>query len=159
MRKLSILQWVAIAGIAFPLQARAEEGRPIATSYTARETGVSDLSWVTAQDERGVLYFGFNGVVSFDGERWHKFAVPGSYAVRALAFGPRGRLWVGAVNEIGYFDRTESGLGAYRSLVSNLPQGARELGNVWQVFTRGDGAVFMAIIAEFSTPQCPNIWR
>jgi len=38
--------------------------------------------WVTAQDKSGVLYFGSDDVISFDGERWIRNAVPGSYAVR-----------------------------------------------------------------------------
>ena len=59
----------------------------------------------------GSLYFGCDDVISFDGEQWIRNAVP-SYAVRALALGENGRLWVGAVNEVGYFDRTEKGLSA-----------------------------------------------
>ena len=122
---------------------RCEEGRPIVAGYTARDTGIGGMSWATTQDDRGMLYFGCDDVFTFDGERWIRYPVPGSYAVRALALGNRGRLWAGAVNEIGYFDRTEQGLSAYHSLVPKLPEGARELDNVWQVFARGDGAVYV----------------
>ncbi len=108
-----------------------------------QETGFGGPSWASAQDDNGVLYFGFDEVVSFDGERWSRYAVPGSYAVRALSFGPQGRLWVGATNEIGFFDRTKSGLSTYSSLVQNLPEAFRDFGNVWQVFARNNGAVFV----------------
>jgi len=100
-------------------------------------------SWVTEQDERGILYFGCNEVLTFDGERWRDYPVPGSYAVRGLELGANGRLWVGAVNEIGYFDRTERGLSEYHSLVGYLPEKERELGDVWQVFKLGSGALFV----------------
>ncbi len=98
--------------------------------------------WVTTQDENGVLYFGSDDVISFDGERWTRNAVPGSYAVRALALGAKGRLWVGAVNEVGYFERTEKGLSPYHSLVSQLPPEARSIGEVWQVIVNENRVVF-----------------
>jgi signal transduction histidine kinase/CheY-like chemotaxis protein len=123
--------------------ARAEEGRLVTSAYTVHETEVGGASWTTTQDDRGVLYFGFDEVVSYDGERWTRNAVPGSSDVRALAFGARGRLWVGATNEIGYFDRTESGLSPFHSLVANLSEDQRQLDDVWQVFPQGNGAVFV----------------
>ena len=132
--------WLAFA---LPQNGRCEEGRPIATGYTSRDTGISGFSWSTVQDGSGMLYFGCDQVFTFDGDRWAHYPVPGSYAVRALALGSQGRLWVGAVNEVGYFDRTEQGLSAYHSLVENLPEGARELGNVWQVFARAGGAAYV----------------
>jgi signal transduction histidine kinase len=112
-------------------------------AYTAREIGTSAQSWVTVQDGNDVLYFGCDGVVSFDGERWRQYKVPGSYAVRGLAFGPSGRLWVGAFNEVGYFDRTEKGLSDYHSLIGFLPEREREVHDVWDAFALGEGAVFI----------------
>ena len=47
------------------------------------------MSWATIQDDRGMLYFGCDEVFTFDGERWIRYPVPGSYAVRGLAFGNR----------------------------------------------------------------------
>jgi len=122
---------------------RGEEGHPIATGYTARDTGIVGFSWATIQDGRGTLFFGCDEVFTFDGERWKHYPVPGSYAVRALALGLKGRLWVGAANEVGYFDQTEQGLSDYHSLVSFLPDGEREL-DMWKVFARGDGAAFVS---------------
>ena len=125
------------------LTGRAEQGRLPLTVFSARDTGGKDINWTTTQDERGLLYFGNDSVLTFDGDRWQHHEVSGSYAVRALAVGENGRLWVGATNEIGYFDRTPQGLSAYRSLVSHLPAGAKALGEVWSVFARGHGAVFV----------------
>jgi len=133
-----------LAVLAIPLAGRCEEGRLIVTGFTARDTRIDSYIWATVQDGSGVLYFGCAEVVTFDGERWTKYPVPRSYAVRALAFGARDRLWVGGVNEIGYFDKTAQGLSDYHSLVPSLPAEVREVGDVWQVFARGDGAVFVA---------------
>jgi signal transduction histidine kinase/ActR/RegA family two-component response regulator/HPt (histidine-containing phosphotransfer) domain-containing protein len=95
------------------------------------------------QDSNGVLYFGCDDVLSFDGERWRPYPVPGGYLVRGMAIGSNGRLWVGAFNEIGYFDRTETGLSTYHSLVGYLPEKDRALHDVWQAAALGNGAVFV----------------
>ncbi len=129
--------------MAFLPKSRGEEGRPVVTNFTALDTGGSVESWVTVQDKSGALYFGCDDVLAFDGERWSRYPVPGSYAIRALAFGPKGRLWAGAVNEVGYFDKTDKGLSAYRSLVRYLPESSRKLGDVWHVFATDNGAVFV----------------
>ena len=137
--------------VALPLTSSliAEEGRPIVTSFTSHETGGAADTWVTAQDESGVLYFGCDGVLVFDGEHWSGYPVPRSYAVRALAFDHHGRLWVGAMNEVGYFDRTEKGLSSYHTIVGSLPKASREFGDVWQVIATPGGAVFVTASSIF----------
>jgi signal transduction histidine kinase/CheY-like chemotaxis protein len=121
----------------------AETGRPVISSFTARDTGGGPASWVTVQDDKNVLYFGCDEVLAFDGERWTRYPVPGSYAVRALAIGGTDRLWVGAFNEIGFFIKGTNGLSKFNSLVAFLPKEAREFGDVWSVFDRAGGAVFV----------------
>lgn len=144
IRRSNLLAVLALLGaLVLPFGARSEEGRPVVTAYSARDTGSGSESWVTAQDANGVLYFGGDEVLSFDGERWSKYPVPGSYAVRGLSFGNDGRLWVAAFNEIGYFERSEKGLSAFHSLRNELPESSRELRDVWQVFAHNGGAVFI----------------
>ena len=123
---------------------RAEQGRPIVTTYAEREIGLSGESWFASQDKEGILYFGGRSVLSFDGTKWSSYAVPGTYSVLGLALGDNSRLWVSAINEIGYFDKTEKGLSEYHSLVGLLPKESRELGQCWQVIARDNGAVFFA---------------
>ncbi len=99
---------------------------------------------MSAQDDQGTMYFGCEDVVTFDGEVWSKYSVPGSYAVRGLAFGTGGRLWVGSVNEIGYFRSALSkGLSSFHSLVNRLPEKAREFGDVWNVLATEGGCIFV----------------
>lgn len=143
MRIRKFFRLLAFVSLASPISLKSEEGRPLVSSFTARDTGTSVESWTSVQDENGVLYFGCNVVLAFDGERWTKYPVPGSYAVRGLAFGSDSRLWVAAINEVGYFEHDGQGLSAYHSLVNELPESQRVLGDVWQVIARGDGAVFV----------------
>ncbi len=91
-----------------------------------------------------MLYFGCNVVLAFDGERWTKYPVPGSYAIRGLAFGSDGRLWVAAINDGGDIS---TGRGRDSRFTTPLSKSSRrrptEPGDVWQVIARGDGAVFL----------------
>jgi signal transduction histidine kinase/CheY-like chemotaxis protein/HPt (histidine-containing phosphotransfer) domain-containing protein len=134
----------ALAGIALSAACRAEGGRLVATTFSGHLTGSGIEDWIAVRDSSGVLYFGSDDVIRFDGERWSRYPVPGSYAIRSLAFGQGGRLWAGAVNEVGYFERSAAGLSAYHSLVGRLPAPSRDFGDVWHVLPLGDGAVFVS---------------
>jgi signal transduction histidine kinase/CheY-like chemotaxis protein/HPt (histidine-containing phosphotransfer) domain-containing protein len=135
--------FAAAAALALPVVSNGEEGRPVIASFTSRATEGGAESWVTVQDENGVLYFGSDAVLSFDGEKWRKYPVPGSNAIRGLAIGIGGRIWVGGVSEVGYFEKTQRGLSAYHSLLNALPESDRSFGDVWDVVVREQGAVFV----------------
>jgi signal transduction histidine kinase/CheY-like chemotaxis protein/ligand-binding sensor domain-containing protein len=126
------------------LSARAESGCPVIYNFSAHETGNSVECWTTIQDSRGFLYFGCDTVLEYDGERWSSYPIPGSNTVRALANGQDGRIWVGASNELGYFDRVGDRLSPYHSLIPELPGSSREFGDVWMLAPRGNGAVFVS---------------
>ncbi len=141
--KLSaVLAALAAAVLAAP--AHAEEGRPLITSYSEKEIGNDVGSWTAVQDPDGVIYFGADKVLAFDGSKWRRYPVPGTYAVLGLAVGEKGRLWISGINELGYFDKTDRGLSEYHSLVAYLDPKDRELGQVWQVLIRGPDVVFVA---------------
>lgn len=138
VRKQCCLLVVALA----TLTLSAQEGRRLIQAFPAAKIGTATNSWCAVQDDAGVVYVGSTPVVSYDGWRWRRHEVPGSYAIRALAW-HADRLWAGGVNEIGYFERKDGQLGSFHSLRPWLPANCAELGDVWQVFPRGEGAVFI----------------
>ena len=102
------------------------------------------MSWVTVQGPDGVLHFGCNELVNYDGERWSGSSVNGTYALRGLDFGQDGRLWAAAVGEIGWFQQSAGErTWSFRSLNSFLPKEDATLGDVWQVFAEKKGALFI----------------
>ncbi|MGA7725860.1 MAG: ATP-binding protein [Opitutaceae bacterium] len=113
--------------------------------FTARDTGVSTMAWSAAQDREGILYFGCDTVVSFDGDRWRALRMEPTYLVRALDIGANGRIWAAGVNEIGWFEPGEQGRLDYHSLTGSLPKNSADLGDVWRVYAEGDqSALFVA---------------
>ncbi|HYD85363.1 MAG TPA: hypothetical protein VEA63_14960, partial [Opitutus sp.] len=144
LRITAFLLRVFVAFLAWNSCVSAVEGLPVMQTFGPRETGSSGFYWCTAQDERGVLYFGTDALLTFDGDRWSQYHVPGAHAIRAVAVDPRGRVWIGAVNEIGYFDRAATGgLSEYHSLVPYLSPTTAPLGNVWHAFVDEGRAIFV----------------
>lgn len=89
-----------------------------------------------------MIYFGRMGMTAFDGERWKSWPMNTAYAIRALAFGPDGRLWAGGAGDIGWFSRQKSEW-VYHSLVEKIPAEYRQLPELWNVFPDDKGAIFV----------------
>jgi signal transduction histidine kinase/ActR/RegA family two-component response regulator len=144
------LLWIASGGAAAlaagaPDPQQGTAGMPPMRVFTARETGVATMAWSAAQDRSGILYFGCDTVVSFDGDRWLKERMDPTYLVRGLDVGPNGRIWAAGVNQIGWFAPARQGGLEYHSLMPFLPRDAGELRDVWRVYAQGDdSAVFVA---------------
>ena len=120
-----------------------EAGFPLVTSFSAAQIGSDAASWTMVQDRMGVLHFGSNDLRSFDGDRWRSDAINGAYALRGLDLGPDGRIWAGAIGEIGWFDPVADGGWRFHSLRPNLPKEYESLGDVWYAWAEGNGAVFV----------------
>ena len=118
-------------------------GRPIMESLSTRDLGMDATCWSAAQDGMGRLLVGGDGLMVFNGSEWRTFPIPGSYCLRAIEADPTGRVWVGAINELGYFSPTRLGGYSYHSLVGFLPANFGPVGDVWKVFVEGRRVVFV----------------
>lgn len=116
----------------------------VLNSFSEQNVGSDPTGWTAVQDSNGVLHFGCHSLISYDGQRWTSSSMNGAYGLRGLDFAPDGRLWASAVGEIGWFDRQGAGW-SYRSLTPELPFDATKLGEVWHVFSEGDGALFVTL--------------
>ncbi len=107
-----------------------------------------------AQDDDGVLYIGSTRVLAYDGDRWETIQAVQSTALRGLKIGRDGRLWVGAVNNPGWLTRDGSRQWTFHSLVPALPEGHRDVGDVWRIEETDTGVVFSTTSAIFhGTPS------
>ncbi|HWA26684.1 MAG TPA: ATP-binding protein [Lacunisphaera sp.] len=95
------------------------------------------------QDHLGRLYVGGTGLHIFDGQTWKTHPIDGAQGVRALQFGQDGRLWVGAVNEMGFLTEPIVGHFEYRSLLPHLPESERLVGIIWGGGLVGSNAYFI----------------
>ncbi len=127
--------------------ARADEqtrGFPITVSYPMTQIDARALVWSATQLGDGSLAFGVDSLVTFDGDRWKSASMGNGYALRALDFdATNNRVWAGGNGEIGWF-ALASGNWEFHSLKPKLPFEQQSIGEVWQVFSTPNGAVFIA---------------
>jgi signal transduction histidine kinase/CheY-like chemotaxis protein len=119
------------AGLAIADWRAPSAGSPLVETISNRKLETDATSWTMLQDRLGRLFVGTNQLQVFDGQAWKSFPVPDTYALRVLSLDQSGRIWAGAINDVGYFDEESLGHFTYHSLVAHLPAGDRTIGDVW----------------------------
>ena len=149
MRLLPACFRIAFAAL-LPLGAAAatfdpEAGLPLIRNFPPEVYRGHSQIFATTRGADGVMYFGtYGAVVSFDGERWRQFALPGTWT-RTLTTGPDGLIYVGGGGMIGRLEPAPgSGELRFVSLADRLPEAQRGFASVWSAATVGD-RVFFAI--------------
>ncbi len=134
-------------------QSSSEIGFPFISNYSPKEYGAFQSNWAIAQDKRGIMYFGNDiGMLEYDGASWRLNQVPNKTTVRSIANGDNGKLYVGAVGELGYFVPDSSGKLIFYSLMKYIPKDKRDFADVWNTYFV-NGEVY------FNTSKYIFIWN
>ncbi|MCM1302490.1 MAG: transcriptional regulator, partial [Bacteroides cellulosilyticus] len=89
-------------------------------NYTHRDYGAATQNWMIEQQENGWIYVANNnGLLEYDGENWALYPVTG-HKIRSLKKSGDGRIYIGAINELGYFEPDRGGGLRYTSLAHEL---------------------------------------
>lgn len=119
-------------------------GLPWLKHYSPRQMGFDHpFAWFVRQDQLGRLLVGGTGLSVFDGQTWTSHPAGNSTGLRAIDFGPDGRIWAGALNEIGYFTEPSIGRFEYHSLMAQLPKDEAFIGHIWGCGTVGQQVYFL----------------
>jgi len=128
-----------------------ELGKPFITNYAEHDYNGYSSNWAIVQDQRGVMYFGNgndlgngHGILEYDGVSWNLIPLPNKTTVRSLAVSPEegGRIYVGAVGDIGYLEPDSIGQMKFISLLPSLDEKDRDFGDVWGTIASKDGIYF-----------------
>jgi signal transduction histidine kinase/ligand-binding sensor domain-containing protein len=138
---------LATASLTIPIPSlkanNSELGLPLLRRFSPKEYGAQAQNWAIVQDLRGVIYVGnSDGVLEFDGVRWRLIRVKNNTVVRSLAVDAQGKVYVGAVGEIGYLQPDVNGQMSYVSLLDKVPAEALNFADVWQTFVTTEGVMF-----------------
>jgi ligand-binding sensor domain-containing protein/DNA-binding CsgD family transcriptional regulator len=118
-------------------------GIPPIRNFPKKVYQAGTQNWDATQDQRGVMYFANNeGLLQYDGSRWHCYPVANRTVLRSVAIGPSGYIYTGAQSELGYFAPDIAGCLQYHSLVSLLPETERNFEDVWDIVCAGDVVLF-----------------
>lgn len=137
---LITLQIFSFAGFAFQSELEKfsdiphAKGTPRIIHYSRQDFNADPQIWSMTQDDQGLMYFGNNdGVLVFDGARWHKVALPNNSSVRSLQFSSDGKVYAGGFNEFGLIEKDEYGNYMYVSYMDKLRPEDRNLENIWKI--------------------------
>jgi diguanylate cyclase (GGDEF)-like protein len=120
-------------------------GLPLLTVMPQAQHRGGPQMFDVAQDARGLLYVGnLAGLMAYDGAWWRTITLPNGSAVFAVAADRGGLVAAGGIGEFGYVVTAADGSFSYRSLVTQLPPAARDIGEVHGICTAGRGFVFAA---------------
>ncbi len=124
----------------------SEQGRPMVRVYGPVEVAGNSQIWAMVQDSRGVIYAGAGGaVLEYDGASWRRIALSSLYGVaRSMDIDDHDRIYVGAVNELGYLAPDRGGELKFVSLREKLPPSERDMEVVWRTFVTPEGVVYQS---------------
>lgn len=119
---------------------------PLVRNFTKKMLNAGAQNWDIVQTKSDWMYFANNsGMLEFDGDRWTVFPVPNYSNVRSLMYDSvQNRIYAGAFNEFGYYERSFSGLVSYVSLSNKLKKQESNFTEIWNISANGEAVFFQS---------------
>ena len=131
-----------------PIGRHPEAGGLLIRDYPPDSYKGGAQNWALLQDQRGVIYVGStNGLLEYDGVTWRKILTPTRSTIRSLAQDSGGRIYAGAVGDLGYLEADAKGETQFVSMLDKVPADVRVFEDVWRTFATPDGVYFQTQIA------------
>lgn len=119
--------------------------KPYIINFARDKYHAANKNWSIGQDEKGIMYFGNDiGMLESDGMEWELYPMPDSPIVRALAVESHSTIYTGGSEELGRWDRDESGKLKYTSLKELLPPRSLDNESFWRVWIDRDKVYFQS---------------
>lgn len=152
---------VAPAAAGASLSRHPEAGGPLLRAYPPETYNGGGQNWTLLQDKRGVIYVGGTGaVLEYDGVTWRRIVTPTRTTIRSLAVDATGRIYAGAVGDLGFLETSANGDTRFVSMLDKLPADARVFEDVWRVFAVPEGVYFQTQVALYRWANGTfRIWR
>lgn len=118
---------------------------PIVRNFSRVSYNGGPQTWDIVQDTIGTVYFGNKyGLISYDSNSWHHYALANESEVRSLYFDEKsGRLYAGGTEEFGYFKNSdENHRMEYHSLNPLVAKLKYKYKDIWNIFPGKDEVWF-----------------
>ncbi len=157
-----------VALVLFPCSLQAqpassfdEVGRFYVSSFAPEDYNARPQNWGIVQDERGFIYVGnSDGVLEYDGVSWRLIPISNRSIARSLAVDAQGRIYVGAIGELGELAPDSLGRMRYVSLVEHIPAEDRNFSDVWKTYALPEGVYFQSVDRLFRWQDGQmKVWR
>ncbi|MFP3860836.1 MAG: hypothetical protein ACLFUW_08440 [Bacteroidales bacterium] len=125
--------------------AQFDYNKPHVLNYDIRNYEAGNQNWSVTTNKSGVVNIGNNlGLLEFDGSNWELFQLPGKPIVRSVATGNDGRVYVGAYEEFGYWERDEANQRNYISLSDSFNIQYFHNDEIWRIVELNDTIYFQS---------------
>ena len=123
----------------------SETGLPYIQNYSPNDYGAFDQNWGIVQDSLGIMYFANgDGVLSYNGANWSLIELPNKSTVFSLGIAASGKMYVGALDELGYLEANKKGELCYVSLLSELSKEYHGFSKINTICPTKDGVLFVS---------------
>ncbi|OJJ20859.1 hypothetical protein BKI52_09770 [marine bacterium AO1-C] len=130
------------------------KGIPFIKNHTPKDYQASSQNWTITQDNRGMMYVGNNdGILEFDGLNWRLITTSNKSVVRSLAKDEKGRIYAGALGEVGYLAPDSLGKMEYKSLLPVIPKEERNFNNMWDIYIAKEAIYMMSFSGLYIFPK------
>jgi len=121
-------------------------GVPYVQNYTKAIYQSGNQNWSVTRDEHGIMYFGnAEGLLAFDGKYWQQHHMPNGLIVRSVSADGKGKIYVGAYGEFGYWADDNKGVLKYNSLISLVPAKYKPINEeIWKIYIDGERVIFQS---------------
>ncbi|MCD8182431.1 MAG: transcriptional regulator [Bacteroides sp.] len=104
-------------------------------NFDKNQYGKGTQTWqIAPYDDKWVYFANKNGMLQFDGNVWSIFHMNNASDVRSvLASATQKKIYVGGINEFGYYEPGSNGSLVYHCMSDTLDGSFRFLGNVWGI--------------------------
>lgn len=109
-------------------------------NYEKKEYGAGSQTWqISTYKDQYIFCANSNGLLQFDGSQWKLMPLVNDMDARSLHVSlTQRRIYVGGINEFGYFEADKKGMIAYTSLSDSLSDSLSEdkvsCGNIWKIY-------------------------
>lgn len=108
-------------------------------------------NWAIAQGLDGVMYFANNsGLLSYDGKKWKLYTLPSKSRIRSLYVDADGRIYCGAFEEFGYWEKNNLGNLKYFSLSKKIKGFKFHNDEIWSIVKLNNKIFFQSFSSYFS---------
>jgi signal transduction histidine kinase/CheY-like chemotaxis protein len=114
---------------------RPDLGQPLYAKIGDSGDSPEEFNWNVVWDADGIAYLGRDRLWRWDGTALLAIGPDIFRQLRALAFDESGRLWLGGVNQFGWYDPESD---TYHCWLDRLPAEMRNFGAAWKVHCEGD---------------------
>lgn len=104
-------------------------------NFDKNQYGRGAQTWqIAPYNDKWVYFANKNGMLQFDGNVWNVFPMNNALDVRSvLASSTQNKIYVGGINEFGYYEPKNDGSLLYHCMSDTLNDAGRLLGNVWGI--------------------------